>query len=1156
MSVGNIWKGTESYKEEDWAIYGGRENDLERFEYNIRTIDYTVLLGQSGVGKSSFLRAGLYSQVQSLGIYPIHIPLDSIQLHNLDITLESLKKLAISTISHDFPDLVSRLHYKNISLLPFFKKISTLLGGKKLVIVFDQFEQVFIQGANPDHQKNINWLLYKLSCFIEKTETRVGDEHLYHSVISLRDDYYLRFKRIIQYFPHFDTNKFQLAPLVGEEAIRAIMKPVKLSVNPNILGISTAKEIMEKVSLENNKEFRVIYNEEWMTQPLNESSFPTVIHWSLKEVSPLILSLYCQKLQEKLRPNISEINSDHVKEYDVHNLVSEYFYENTRDLSPQTMDALVSLVSDSGDSRQSLPESHFLKISGNNKDALKKLTDRRLIRLDNSLGAGNQVHLIHDVFISCVAEERQKLQEEKDRIRQKEIEDTERAKRVRLMAWLTSIITFTTIIFILLFYSQLTNTRFQRQQKINAFLSLTNSWTTHDLQRQFSIAQSAFELVSETDNAVRHKLKSNLTTLYYQNRFYQMIINDPGKFYDLNLSVDSKLLVGSTYGNALYMHYKGDLVWTQIVTGKYKDYAGLPIMASALSPSAQNFTLAGYKGKGISQLYFGQLSNGQLTDSTDSFQGTVSDIEYLDENRIVVSTYRPGGIFMVSVGDPEKLIALDPDNMHDGDVQALAYEKAKKLIYSAGEYGVIKVWNSDGSFVRNLYEQEGCQFEDIELSKDRQYLLAGSCNNDALILDLQGEEKQRFSKHNDRVTSVEFSKDGDYILTGGADGMAYLWHRSGDLVQEFVGEANLAFWDVELTPDNKYLLTAGQDGAVKKWSTSGRLLDRWGKEDTIVAGTIFANEKGGLNEYRLSESEYFYNKVIRWNGQRETDTLDLGPNDPTSIKSTGNYLAIKADRNEKGYMIFAFNHQSQSIVDSHFIEDDILHDFTLHPSQPIITYFVGAEGKGYQWNFDTGKVTDGFSLEKDNWQVTSLAYSPDGKYLVYGSSGELVYYDCSTGVPSNPQVKYEHEDSKFIYALDFSSDAKHLASGSDDGRVIIWSVPGFERELTLHSPKRSGWVKSVQFSPDGQQLLATYGNGDAFLFRLSDGIAVQEFRVLNQESGAAINGDFGAEGQSVIIQYASGYTRVWEIRESLESFLERGEFDRLSKEELKAYGIE
>ena len=76
-----------------------------------------------------------------------------------------------------------------------------------------------------------------------------------------------------------------------------------------------------------------------------------------------------------------------------------------------------------------------------------------------------------------------------------------------------------------------------------------------------------------------------------------------------------------------------------------------------------------------------------------------------------------------------------------------------------------------------------------------------------------------------------------------------------------------------------------------------------------------------------------------------------------------------------------------------------------------------------------------------------------------------------------------------ITALDVSPDSLDVASGSDDGTVMVWRIdsqPALRLELSPlgHQPEDSSPVSSVKFSPTGGRIASGYIRSGYYTIRI------------------------------------------------------------------------
>ncbi|KIJ30650.1 hypothetical protein M422DRAFT_186841 [Sphaerobolus stellatus SS14] len=120
------------------------------------------------------------------------------------------------------------------------------------------------------------------------------------------------------------------------------------------------------------------------------------------------------------------------------------------------------------------------------------------------------------------------------------------------------------------------------------------------------------------------------------------------------------------------------------------------------------------------------------------------------------------------------------------------------------------------------------------------------------------------------------------------------------------------------------------------------------------------------------------------------------------------------------------------------------------------------------WSVETGKAV-GEPYQRHTYPVQSVAFSPDGKYIVSGSYDETIQlWSVETGKAAGEPYQ-GHTDS--VCSVAFSPDGKYIVSGSHDHAIQLWSV---ETGKAVGEPYQghTDLVISVAFSPDGKYIFS------------------------------------------------------------------------------------
>jgi periodic tryptophan protein 2 len=179
-------------------------------------------------------------------------------------------------------------------------------------------------------------------------------------------------------------------------------------------------------------------------------------------------------------------------------------------------------------------------------------------------------------------------------------------------------------------------------------------------------------------------------------------------------------------------------------------------------------------------------------------------------------------------------------------------------------------------------------------------------------------------------------------------------------------------------------------------------------------------------------------------------------------------------------------------------------------------------------------------------QFSSLAVDPSGEVVSAGSTDSFEVYMWSVQTGKLLDVLTGHEGP--ISALAFSPTGNHLASGSWDKSVRVWSV--FGRSRAVETFQMNSDVLAVAFRPDGKELAASTLDGQIAFWDVGEGrqIGIIEGRqdisggrkvddrmtAKNSTSGKAFNSmAYTADGRCLIAGGNSKYVVIYDVREAV-----------------------
>jgi tetratricopeptide (TPR) repeat protein len=402
----NPWLGLASFTEDTRAYFHGREEEIGELCRRVQRKLLTVLFGQSGLGKTSILRAGLVPRLRPEGYCPVYVRVD----YGPDSPppSEQIKRAilrATETAGHwTRPGVADR----NESLWEFLHHRDDLLRdatGRTLVplLIFDQFEEIFTLAQGDDRgRRRAAEFMEELSDLVENRPPRALEARLeqdeggveqfdftrsdYRILIALREDYLAHLEGLKARMPSVTQNRMRLARMTGTQALAAVVGPGR-----GLVSSEVAAAIVRFVSGGGDLEHA--------------------------EVEPSLLSLVCRELNNtRLAQRRTEISADLLA--GSRDTILSEFYERALADQPPGVRAFIEdeLLTDSG-YRESIAEERVRKgfaAAGAPVEALNQLVDRRLLRVEERLDL-RRVELTHDVLCGIVRASRDVRQEREAR---------------------------------------------------------------------------------------------------------------------------------------------------------------------------------------------------------------------------------------------------------------------------------------------------------------------------------------------------------------------------------------------------------------------------------------------------------------------------------------------------------------------------------------------------------------------------------------------------------------------------------------------------------------------------------------------------------------------------------------------------------------------
>jgi WD40 repeat protein/DNA-binding SARP family transcriptional activator len=396
------------------------------------------------------------------------------------------------------------------------------------------------------------------------------------------------------------------------------------------------------------------------------------------------------------------------------------------------------------------------------------------------------------------------------------------------------------------------------------------------------------------------------------------------------------------------------------------------------------------------------------------------------------------------------------------------------------------------------------------------------------------------------ISSAAFSPDGRTLVTGAEDGAVIVWATATRApVQRLNGHGGRVL-GIAFSADGRTLYTCSLDGAIFEWDLgAGRRFGRAfttsavGREpplsdDVYAHPPPLAVSPDGLRfAVRVGSAEVaLYDTRTgrageRWSPPLGREVTGLAWSSGGTLAVTGDSGAVQLWRADGSPRLIrrlralrSVNGQPEVVTSVAFSGDgSLVAAGDVNHTPRSVRYRLGTVAV---WDASSGRLL--WQHRSRSGTVNAVAFGPDGKLLAAGyEDGTVVLYDARTGRLARA-LHLEGGGGFLFETLAFSPDGL-LATGTWAGIVQLWDV-ATGREVGRPTLVAAAPVASISFDPTGETF-ATSGGSDglAKLWRTS---SLQQFgSTFPGEPGTWGTARYTADGSRLVVVYDDGAGYVW-----------------------------